>query len=146
MTIERLNKKYGGSVAAVLEHLSRISDEHDLLADYELNIEKLRKAEADRAKTYRKTAEKLSAARKSAAGGLQQTIQSELRDLAMERTTVRVDVSGGTEGEAGADRVDILIAPNRGDDPKPMGKIASGGELSRIQLAIAAALFKRSPR
>lgn len=146
VTIERLNKKYGGSVAAVLEHLGRISDEHDLLADYELNIEKLRKAEADRAKTYRKTAEKLSAARKSAAGGLQQTILSELRDLAMERTTVRVDVSGGTEGEAGADRVDILIAPNRGDDPKPMGKIASGGELSRIQLAIAAALFKRSPR
>src|SRR5207244_12928236 len=47
-------------------------------------------------------------------------------------------------GETGFDRVDILVAPNKGEDPKPMQRIASGGELSRIQLAIAAALFKAS--
>ena len=146
VTIERLNKKYGGSIAAVLEHLSRISDEHDLLADYESNIEKLRKVETDCEKAYRKAADKLTSARKKAAQGLETTIQAELGDLAMERTTVRVEVGAGTEGEAGTDRIDILIAPNRGEEPKPMEKIASGGELSRIQLAIAAALFKRSAR
>jgi len=64
----------------------------------------------------------------------------------MERTTVRVVVEEGSEAADGIDRIDILIAPNRGEEPKPMQRIASGGELSRIQLAIAAALFKASNR
>ena len=146
VTVERLNKKYGGSVASVLEHLGRISDEYERLADSESNIEKLQAAEAERQKTYRKAAEKLTAARKKAATALQTAIEGELRDLAMERTTVRIEITSAPDGELGADRIDILVAPNRGEEPKPMAKIASGGELSRLQLAIAAALFKRSSR
>ena len=146
VTIERLNKKYGGSVASVLEHLGRISDEYERLADSESNIEKLQAAEAERQKAYRKAAEKLTTARKKAATALQTAIETELRDLAMERTTVRIEVSSAPDGEHGADRIDILVAPNRGEEPKPMARIASGGELSRLQLAIAAALFKRSSR
>ena len=160
VTIERLNKKYGGSVEAVLEHVSRITDEYDQLADYESSLGKLEKAEADRFATYRKAAEKLSNSRRKAAEAFQQSVQSELRDLAMERTTVRIDLTTALDRESrlktgdqpiafgpeGYDRVEILIAPNRGEEPKAMQKIASGGELSRIQLAIAAALFKRSAR
>ena len=148
VTIERLKKKYGGTVETVLDHLSRITDEHQQLADYEGSLEKLEKAEASRLAEYRKIAGKLSSSRRKAAESFQAAIQSELRDLAMERTTVRIDVETSTERPApdGFDIVDILIAPNRGEDPKPMQKIASGGELSRIQLAIAAALFKRSSR
>ncbi len=147
VTIERLNKKYGGSIPAVLEHLSRITDEHAKLADYESSMEKLEKAAKERSQAYRKAAEKLSSARKKAADAFQRAIESELRDLAMERTTVRVELtSTETESAHGMDRVEILVAPNRGEEPKPMQKIASGGELSRIQLAIAAALFKRSAR
>ena len=158
VTIERLNKKYGGTIAAVLEHLSRISDEYERLADFEGSLEKLTKAESSAFDDYRRSAEKLSASRRKAASAFQTDVESELRDLAMERTTVRVDVTteprGRTAGEEsrvantsehGIDRVEILIAPNRGEEPKPMQKIASGGELSRIQLAIAAALFKKSP-
>jgi DNA repair protein RecN (Recombination protein N) len=65
----------------------------------------------------------------------------------MERTTVKVtvDARDGAPAADGIDRVEILIAPNRGEEPKAMQRIASGGELSRIQLAIAAALFKASP-
>ncbi|HUP62153.1 MAG TPA: DNA repair protein RecN [Thermoanaerobaculia bacterium] len=208
VTIERLKKKYGATVEAVLEHLGRIQDEHERLADYEANLEKLQQAEEARLSAYRKAAEKLSAARKKAARAFEKAIQKELNDLAMERTTVKVDVSsaaphpgplparrgdgtgegratgeerataGTGEGRAtgeeratavpsprvggervalseakgrvrgvtphGADDVDILIAPNLGEEPKPMQRIASGGELSRIQLAIAAALFKAS--
>jgi DNA repair protein RecN (Recombination protein N) len=144
VTIERLNKKYGGSIAAVLEHLSRIQDEFDQLADYESSVEKLQTAEAARQSAYGKAAEKLTAARRKAARGFEQAIQKELNDLAMERTTVRVDVTEKEPGPDGVDRVEILIAPNRGEEPKPMQRIASGGELSRIQLAIAAALFKSS--
>ena len=144
VTIERLNKKYGGSVGAVLEHLSRIQDEFERLSDFEANVEKLQRTAGARLDDYRRAAEKLSAARRKAAAKFQTAIQAELNDLAMERTTVRVTVESGAESAEGVDRIDILIAPNRGEEPKPMQRIASGGELSRIQLAIAAALFKAS--
>ncbi|HEX8171998.1 MAG TPA: DNA repair protein RecN [Thermoanaerobaculia bacterium] len=148
VTIERLRKKYGGSVEAVLEHLGRIQDEYERLADYEANLEKIERAEATRLAAYRKLADKLSAARKKSARAFEQDIQKQLDDLAMERTKVRVDVTqrDATPAAEGVDRVEILIAPNRGEEPKPMQRIASGGELSRIQLAIAAALFHASPR
>jgi DNA repair protein RecN (Recombination protein N) len=147
VTIERLNKKYGGSIASVLEHLSRISDEFEQLSDFEGSLERLEKRERDALAAWRKAAVKLSTSRRKAAGSLQKDVESELRDLAMERTAIRVEVTGedgGEPKERGFDRIEILIAPNRGEEPKPMQKIASGGELSRIQLAIAAALFKRS--
>ena len=143
--IERLKKKYGGSVEAVLAHLGAIQDEHDRLSDYEANVEKLQRIEQQRAGAYRAAAEKLSAARGKAAKAFETAIQTELNDLAMERTTVRIAVERGAEREDGFDDVAILIAPNRGEEPKPMQRIASGGELSRIQLAIAAALFRASP-
>jgi DNA repair protein RecN (Recombination protein N) len=146
VVIERLNKKYGGSIAAVLAHLGAIQDEFDRLSDYEANIEKLQRLERQRFAAYRKAAEALSAARKKSAKAFQSAIQSELNDLAMERTTVRVAVDDAGESADGIDRIEILIAPNRGEEPKPMQRIASGGELSRIQLAIAAALFKASGR
>jgi DNA repair protein RecN (Recombination protein N) len=151
VTIERLKKKYGGSVEAVLEHLSRIDDEHERLADYESNVEKLQSAEEGKFVEYARAAEKLSTARGKASTAFERAIQSELNDLAMERTTVRVIVGDEGNGRAAArptgfDNVEILIAPNRGEEPKAMQRIASGGELSRIQLAIAAALFKASSR
>jgi DNA repair protein RecN (Recombination protein N) len=147
VTIERLKKKYGGAVEAVLEHLGRIQDEYERLVDFEGSLEKLQHAEQTRIAAYRKSADKLSASRKKAARAFELAIQKELNDLAMERTTVRVVVEREeTPREHGFDRIDILIAPNRGEEPKPMQRIASGGELSRIQLAIAAALFKASSR
>ena len=144
VTIERLKKKYGGSIEGVLEHLSRIQDEFERLSDFEANVEKLQQIERSAYAAYRKAAEKLSASRKKSAQAFQNAIQSELNDLAMERTTVRIVIESGNESADGIDRIDILIAPNRGEEPKPMQRIASGGELSRIQLAIAAALFKAS--
>ena len=146
VVIERLNKKYGGSVEAVLAHLGAIQDEFDRLSDYEANVEKLQRVERQRHAAYRKAAEALSGVRKKSAKAFEKSIQSELNDLAMERTTVRIAVEQSDEAADGVDRVDILIAPNRGEEPKPMQRIASGGELSRIQLAIAAALFKKSGR
>jgi DNA repair protein RecN (Recombination protein N) len=148
--VERLKKKYGGSVEAVLAHLSSIQDEQERLADFENTLEKLQRIEEQRFGVVRNAAEKLSGARAKAAKTFERAIQSELNDLAMERTTVRVDVTSTTSEREhaaahGFDRVDVLIAPNRGEEPKPMQRIASGGELSRIQLAIAAALFKASP-
>lgn len=149
VTIERLKKKYGGSVEAVLAHLGSIQDEFERLSDYETSVDKLQRIEEQRFAAWRTGAEALSAARKKAARKLETAIQSELNDLAMERTTVKVVVENAEPAREhaaphGIDRIEILIAPNRGEEPKPMQRIASGGELSRIQLAIAAAQFKAS--
>jgi DNA repair protein RecN (Recombination protein N) len=146
VTIERLKKKYGGSIEAVLEHLGRAQDEYERLTDYEASVEKLQQAEATRLAAFRKSADKLSAARKKVARAFEQAIQKELNDLAMERTAVKIAISETAASPDGLDKVEILIAPNRGEEPKPMQRIASGGELSRIQLAIAAALFRNSDR
>ena len=144
-TIERLKKKYGGSVDAVLQHLDSSKREYQTLIDFESNLDKLQKLDQQRRTAYRAAAEKLSAARKKSARAFETAIQNELRDLAMERTTVRITIEDANDSETGFDRVEILVAPNRGEEPKAMQRIASGGELSRIQLAIAAALFKASP-
>lgn len=158
-TIDRLKRKYGATVGDVLQHLAGITKEHDQLADFEASAGKLAVVEARQFDTYLELATELSKLRKKGAPKLQKEIERELADLAMDGTTVRVVVetkpaSGSSRlelggkpvhfGPDGFDDVEILIAPNRGEEPKPMERIASGGELSRIQLAIAAALFKRS--
>ncbi len=156
--LERLKKKYGGSIEAALAHLEGSREEYEQLRDYETNLARAGTLEGTTFARYQKEADALSAARRSAADSFQETIQRELNDLAMERTTVRVEVTTAAEHDSrlvingagvafgldGFDRVEILIAPNRGEEPKAMQRIASGGELSRIQLAIAAALFKHS--
>lgn len=146
VTIERLKKKYGGTIDAVLEHFANIDVEHARLADFESSLDKLQKADAKQRAVYQAAAEKLSASRRKAARSFEKAIEKELHDLAMERTTLRIAIEQENDSAAGFDRVEILIAPNRGEDPKPMDKVASGGELSRIQLAVAAALFKSSGR
>jgi DNA repair protein RecN (Recombination protein N) len=146
VTLERLKKKYGGTIGSALQHLDTSKTEYERLTDFESSLDKLQKIEAKQRAAYKTNAGKLSAMRKKAARNFESAIQNELGDLAMERTTVRVTIEDANDSETGFDRVDILVAPNRGEDPKPMQRIASGGELSRIQLAIAAALFKASPR
>ncbi len=156
--LERLKKKYGGSLQAAIDHLATSRDEYEQLRDYETNLARAGTLEGTTFAQYQKAADALSAARRNAAEAFQTMIQRELNDLAMERTTVRVEVTTAADHQSrlvidgagvsfsadGFDRVEILIAPNRGEEPKPMQRIASGGELSRIQLAIAAALFKHS--
>jgi DNA repair protein RecN (Recombination protein N) len=151
VTLDRLRKKYGGSVEAVLAHFGSIQDEFERLSDYEANLDKLQRIEEQRFTAWRDAAGRLSKARTKSAAKFERAIQTELNDLAMERTTVKIAVDAAeAKREAaaphGLDRVEILIAPNRGEEPKAMQRIASGGELSRIQLAIAAALFKASQR
>ncbi|MFA6958207.1 MAG: DNA repair protein RecN [Thermoanaerobaculia bacterium] len=157
-TIERLKRKYGATVAEVLAHFEAIKVEHDQLADFEAATGRLAAEEEKRFAAWRSIGAELSKARAKAASRFEKEIEQELRDLAMERTSIRValgvhessdsrlqvDGRGIGFGADGWDVVDVLIAPNRGEELRPMSKIASGGELSRIQLAIAAALFKHA--
>ena len=156
VAIEKLNRKYGGSTAAVLAHLAAVEDEFERLRDYDQSLVKLERQEEEAFRIYRDAATALSDSRKVAAARFERAIQSQLDDLAMERTTVRIDLTRARDsgsrfvlegesvafGPTGYDRIEILIAPNRGEEPRSMQRIASGGELSRIELAIAAALFQ----
>jgi DNA repair protein RecN (Recombination protein N) len=87
-------------------------------------------------------AEKLSAERKRVALDLKKSIEKELGSLGMKRTTLDVHFSPSPLSSKGIDRVEFLIAPNVGEEVKPLAKIASGGELSRIMLAMKRILAK----
>src|SRR5205807_986342 len=85
---------------------------------------------------FEEAAGKLSSRRHDAARQLAKRVAVELESLAMEKTRVEIRVEPAPWSEYGADTVDILLSPNVGEEPKPLDKIASGGELSRVALAL----------
>ncbi|MGE0784449.1 MAG: DNA repair protein RecN [Sandaracinaceae bacterium] len=146
--LQRAARKYGGDVDAILDHAAKARAEIDELDRVEERIEELEAtrdaalaAAAERART-------LSAQRGAIASDLGKRISAELHTLGMgdARIEVRLEPLVERKGEltvgdarlteTGIDRVEFLIAPNRGEDPKPLRKIASGGELSRAMLAV----------
>jgi DNA repair protein RecN (Recombination protein N) len=134
--LERLKRKYGPT----LEEVVRFGDDvktklSNLENSDELRTELQRKREA-LGKDYAAAAAQLSKERKAAAKELEQKVQSELAELAMERTRFAVSFTEQEWSEAGTDRLTFLIAPNAGEEPKPLDRIASGGELSRLALAL----------
>src|SRR5712692_1584593 len=100
-TIERLKKKYGGSVDAALQQLDNSKKEFDTLSDFESSVDKLQEIEQKNRTAYHSAAEKLSTARKKAARAFEPAVQSELRDLAMERTTIGVTIDQANDSETG---------------------------------------------
>jgi DNA repair protein RecN (Recombination protein N) len=148
--IHRLCRKFGGSIEAVIafgvdarRQLENISTATERIADLEVE-------EADRRATLAKQALLLSQKRKQAAAEMSRAIEIELDDLRMASAhfkvdfQVKVDPNGllledGTRAAfdaTGLDRVEFLIAPNPGEGPKPLARIASGGETSRLMLAL----------
>ena len=138
--LEKLKRKYGASVEQVLAFLDEVRANLAAVetADDRRNI--LQKEVAGFARAYEATAKKLSARRKEAATQLSKRVEQELAALAMEKTRVGIRVETNMEpaewSERGADTVAFLIAPNLGEELKPLDKIASGGELSRVALAL----------
>ncbi len=152
--LAKLKRKYGPTLADVLAHRAAVGRERDELVDLEGTLAKARKAEDGAFGAYREKALQLSAARSAAAPALSKGTEKHLRDLAFLKASFRVEVSrrpdpegpfvaGGERiafGPQGVDQVGLAFAPNPGEAARPLAKIASGGELSRIQLALAAAL------
>jgi DNA repair protein RecN (Recombination protein N) len=136
--VDRLKRKHGGSVEAVLEHAERCRERIDGLEtagerDGELERE-LAAAEAERSAL----AERLSAGRAEAAGRLSERLAAELDELAMDGATLEVALEPHADGfgPSGAETVEFLVATNPGMPVSPLKDAASGGELSRIMLAL----------
>ncbi|TXD32679.1 DNA repair protein RecN [Lujinxingia vulgaris] len=155
--IKKLRRKYGHDIPAILENAAQMREELHRLDNAEEHGQEL---EARLEKTRQKAwviARKLSQARREAAVELRRRVEAELGDLNMARTQfvahfTPADLPPARASEAdesitldarGFDRLEFLLAPNVGEEPRPMAKIASGGELSRIMLAIKTVLAER---
>jgi DNA repair protein RecN (Recombination protein N) len=138
--LEKLKRKYGPSIEQTLQFLEEVRANLAALETADDRRNTLQKAVAGLAQTYETTARKLSARRKDAANDLSKRVEQELAALAMEKTRVVIRVVTNMDpaewSERGVDTVAFLIAPNLGEELKPLDKIASGGELSRVALAL----------
>jgi DNA repair protein RecN (Recombination protein N) len=154
--LNRLMRQHGGDVASVLEARARMLAEIESLSSAEGRLASERAEAARLMDKASAMARALSAARKKAAVALGETIGKELDALGMGRAKVVVEVApqrGGSDlevegvrlGRDGIDRVEFLIAPNPGVEPRPLRRIASGGELSRALLALKRALADGGP-
>jgi DNA repair protein RecN (Recombination protein N) len=134
---ERLKRKHGGSVEAVLEHADRCRAELARLDSAEEDSERAQAELAEAEAAERDLAGRLSKARGAAAPKLAKSVLVELTQLAMEDAQFEVAVEPREDLAAtGADRVELRVAPNPGVAPGPVREIASGGELSRVMLAL----------
>lgn len=132
----RLSKKYGDTEEEMLEYLEKARAELDNIAFSEERVKELQKQEKEAFAETETAACKLTESRKTAGEKLSNAICSELEFLDMPnvRFVVKCNDIGLTEN--GKDEIEFLISANAGEEPKPLAKIASGGELSRIMLAI----------
>ena len=132
----RLSKKYGDTEDEMLDYLSKAREELDGIAFSEEKVKELRRMEKEALTAAEEAAERLTESRKNAGEKLSEAICAELEFLDMPNVqfAVKCDDIGLTEN--GRDSIEFLISANVGEEPKPLAKIASGGELSRIMLAI----------
>jgi len=136
--LARLKRKYKVSPSEALELLEKLRAERAELSNFEDALERRRAEEARARDAYLAAARVLSARRKAGAPRFSAAIEKELAGLAMEKAKLRVALTPVEESPraAGLETAVFLFAPNPGEAEKPLEKIASGGELSRLQLAI----------
>ncbi len=132
----RLKKKYGADTAEMLAYLARSRDELDRIEYADDRIEQLRRTEKKQEAAAMEAARALSARRKAAAEELETRISRELSELDMPKLRFSIDFQEKELAEDGIDTVAFLMSANVGEALRPIQKIASGGELSRIMLAL----------
>ena len=135
--IDELKKKYGGSIGDVLAYRDRIQQELSQLENFDELRGTLEQETKQRLRALRTAAAALTGARQASAEALGQAIESELHDLNFDsaRFEIRISAAPAISAEGG-DEAEILISTNRGEPLKPLIRVASGGEISRIMLAI----------
>ncbi|NLP00596.1 MAG: DNA repair protein RecN [Clostridiaceae bacterium] len=137
--IQGLKRKYGETIEDILNFLNDAKERLDEIERSEELIFKLRKEIETAEESLHKRCEVMNKLRKEAAKKLEDGILKELKDLEMPKTQFEVSIlSCPEEGftENGTDKVEFLFSPNMGEQLKPLSKIASGGEMSRVMLAI----------
>ena len=157
--IHRLKRKYGGSIPEILSYQEQASQKLESLQVGSDRIEELKDQVRIATRQARELAIELSRKRRETAARLESLIERELQALGMEKAVFRIIVSpieseeGPLEMEGkryelradGMDKIEFFISPNVGSEPKPLAKIASGGEISRVMLALKTVLVQIDP-
>ncbi|HFU4448509.1 TPA: DNA repair protein RecN [Streptococcus suis] len=141
--LNTMTKKYGGSVDDVLDYLAKITEEYNLLTGNDLSGDDLEVQLKTLEKDLVNLAGQLSQARHELAQILEEVIRQELQDLYMEKSKFQVRFTKGKFSKEGHETVEFYISANPGEDFKPLVKVASGGELSRLMLAIKSAFARK---
>lgn len=136
--IDRLRKKYGETIGDILDYHEKIRRELESLDTFEIDAAELEKKERDAHAAAESTAKKLTKLRESAAKNLSSEISRQLRSLGMPDARFTVTAEPAPLSENGMDSIEISFSANAGEQEKPLSKVASGGELSRVSLAIKA--------
>jgi DNA repair protein RecN (Recombination protein N) len=147
--LARLRRKYGATAAAILARLAAMKEERSELSHVEEALDRWRRAAEEAAGAYRSAAAALSKRRRTAATRFSTAVEQELRGLALEKAKLRLSLETLTDDRprpGGLESASFLFAPNAGEAEKPLAKIASGGELSRLQLAIRSVASGRGGR
>lgn len=138
--IYRLGRKYGTTVEEMLEYLDEAKKELELLEDYEYNMDKLIKSYEKALEKCNTLAKALSDKRKKISKIFADQVKKQMTFLDMPGVELVVKQEKCELNELGCDKLEFLISTNPGEPPKPVSKIASGGELSRMMLAIKSVL------
>ena len=134
--LDRLKRKHGGTIEAVLEHAARCRARRDELTGAEVALEESTAALAEARAALDGASGDLRTARAAAAPGLAEAVRERLAGLAMEGASFEIALAERDAGPTGADSVEFLLAPNPGVPSAPLRETASGGELSRVMLAL----------
>ena len=141
--IHAITRKYGGNVDDVLLYFAKITEEYNLLTGNNLSSEDMEAELKQLEVSLVDLASKLASARHNLAQQLEIEIQQELKDLFMDKARFQVQFTKGKFSREGNESVEFYISTNPGEDFKPLVKVASGGELSRLMLAIKSAFSRK---
>ena len=141
--IHAITRKYGGNVDDVLLYFAKITEEYNLLTGNNLSSEDMEAELKQLEVSLVDLASKLASARHNLAQQLEIEIQQELKDLYMDKARFQVQFIKGKFSREGNESVEFYISTNPGEDFKPLVKVASGGELSRLMLAIKSAFSRK---
>ncbi len=144
--VEKLKKKYGGSIDDILSHLEKAKQEYKELSTSQEKLADLGKEIEKKFNAYQASSEKLSSLRKKSALELEKEVEKEISLLGMKKARFKIKIQTSPLSfdamdkvkESGTEEVEFLISPNPGEELRPLRKIASGGELSRVMLALKA--------
>jgi DNA repair protein RecN (Recombination protein N) len=140
--IDRLKRKYGPTIEAVLSLKRKMEEALKSFTSDEERLSQLEGLLGPLRQTLDGLGERLSRERKRVALELKKSVERELNSLGMKKTVFEIRIDPAALSPRGVDRVEFLISPNVGEEVKPLAKIASGGELSRIMLAMKRILAK----
>ncbi len=141
--IRRLKRKYGDSIEEIIAFGESASAELDQLQHADERLAELQGEYDGKEAEYQRLCLDISQMRHELADQFAFRVTAELHDLAMEKTRFAVQIENDSPSAKGADRVEFLIAPNVGEPLRPLARIASGGEVSRIMLAIKSAMASK---